>query len=102
MSQSQTYRPARWLWNVAKGALIPIVLLGLSIAISLGLGVMAAEDWDGFAGRLNLGKTIAFYISVLIGSGLIFRIFKNKTQRLNTKAQVIGIISVLMLWLIFL
>ena len=102
MIKTQRPTPILLVWQFAKGALIPVILLGLSIAISLGLGVMAAEDWDGFAGRLNLGKTIAFYISVLIGSGLIFQIFKNKTQRLNTKAQVIGIISVLMLWLIFL
>ena len=102
MIKTQRPTPILLVWQFAKGALIPVILLGLSIAISLGLGVMAAEDWDGFAGRLNLGKTIAFYISVLIGSGLIFQIFKNKTKRLNTKAQVIGIISVLMLWLTFL
>ena len=102
MSPTQLHSPIRWLWNAIKGAMIPIILLALSVVISIGLGVMAAEDWDGFAGRLNLGKTLAFYASVLIGSGLIFRLFKSKTQRLNTKAQVIGIISIIALWLIFL
>ena len=102
MIKTQRPTPILLVWQFAKGALIPIILLGLSIAISLGLGVMAQEDWDGFAGRLNFGKTVAFYLSVFISSGLVFRIFKSKTQRLNTKAQVIGIISVLMLWLIFL
>ena len=100
----KTRNPSPWslVAQVAFGALIPITLLALSVAISLSLGVMASEDWDGFAGRLNLGKTLAFYASVLIGSGLVFRLFKSKTQRLNTKAQVIGIISILALWLIFL
>ena len=102
MIKTQRPSPVLLVWQFAKGALIPIILLGLSIAISLGLGVMASEDWDGFAGRINLGKTAAFYASVLIGSGLVFRLFKSKTQRLKTKAQVIGIISILALWLIFL
>ena len=102
MIKSQSRLRLLLLWEAIKGALIPIILLGLSVAVSLTLGVMASEDWDGFAGRLNLGKTLAFYASVLIGSGLIFRLFKSKTQRLNTKAQVIGIISILALWLIFL
>ena len=61
MIKTQRPTPILLVWQFAKGALIPVILLGLSIAISLGLGVMAAEDWDGFAGRLNLGKTIAFY-----------------------------------------
>ena len=84
-----------------RGGLVPILALILSVVISLGLGVMAAEDWDGFAQRIDLGKTVAFYLSLSIGLWLSVRALKHPESRVK-RAQAFGLALILLLWLAFL
>ena len=95
------YPALKTLWAFVRGALVPIVALVLSVLISLGLGVMAAEDWDGFAHRIDFGKTIAFYLSLLFGIWLGLRAAKHRDDKQKT-AQALGLAIILMLWLILL
>ena len=84
-----------------RGGFVPILALILSVAISIGLGVMAAEDWDGFAQRINFGKTVAFYLSLSIGLWLSVRAVKQPESRVK-RAQALGLTLILFLWLAFL
>ncbi|MEP6341777.1 MAG: hypothetical protein ABJ275_00545 [Maricaulaceae bacterium] len=83
------------------GALVPIVALVLSVLISLGLGVLGAEDWDGFAQRIDFGKMIAFYLSLLFGLWLGVGVLRQTSNRLR-RAQAYGLALILTLWLVFL
>jgi len=102
--QAQTHKPAPppilMTWYFIKGAALPFMALTLAIVIALGLGVLAAEDWDGFAQRINLGKTIAFYSSIAIGSYIALRLYKPAAKQWLYRAQFIGLSFALILWVI--
>lgn len=91
--------PFLWSLSFIKGASIPCIALIFAVLIALGLGVMAAEDWDGFANRINLSKTIAFYISIAFGALLFISAKKTARQKPHQKAQITGLTIVLILWL---
>jgi len=82
--------------------MFPVLALTLAVLTALVLGVQAAEDWDGFAKRIDLGKTAAFYVS--IGFGALINLRAQKVTRANPlyKAQAIGLGLVLTLWLVLL
>jgi len=90
------------LWNFTKGALLPVTALVLGVAIALGLGVMAAEDWDGFAKRIDLGKTAAFYGSIALGALFTALAHKRGELRQTQRAQIFGLSFILLLWLVLL
>ena len=93
--------PLKTIWAFMRGGLVPVLALTLSVIISIGLGVMAAEDWDGFAHRIDLGKTVAFYLSLSIGLWLSVRAIKQPESRVK-RAQAFGLALILTLWLAFL
>lgn len=65
-SRKSVYTSMALIWAFVRGGIVPILALVLSVLVSVGLGVMAAEDWDGFAQRIDFGKMIAFYLSLLL------------------------------------
>lgn len=77
---------------------MPFLILTFAVLIALGLGVLAAEDWDGFAGRINQGKTLAFYASIALGLLWILRGQKNARQSPLHTAQIIGLGLALIAW----
>ena len=82
--------------------MFPVLALMLAVLLALVLGVQAAEDWDGFAKRIDLGKTAAFYLS--IGFGVFITLRAKTVAQANPlyKAQAIGLGLVLTLWLLLL
>ena len=101
LSREGIYASLRVIWAFISGGLVPIAALVLSILISLGLGVMAAEDWDGFAQRIDFGKMIAFYLSLLFGLWLGARAMQQTGNKIR-RARTYGIALILMMWFVFL
>ena len=101
LNREAVYASLRLIWAFVSGGLVPIVALVLSVLISIGLGVMAAEDWDGFAQRIDFGKMIAFYLLLLFGLWLGAGA-KRQTQNRIKRARTYGFALILIMWLVFL
>jgi len=99
-----THKPAAsfilMIWHFTKGVALPLIALILAVAIALGLGVMAAEDWDGFAQRIDFGKSLAFYSSLGFGALTARQAQKSLLKRSLYGAQLLGLGLVLIFWLI--
>jgi hypothetical protein len=99
MTKTETSLLPRLIWNFAKGAMFPMIALVLSVLIALGLGLMAAEDWDGFAKRIDLGKTAAFYVSIGLGALFAITSYRRGEFHRTQRAQILGLSFILLLWL---
>ncbi len=100
MTDKSAPTPILVIWHFVKGAVLPVIALILAVAIALGLGVMAAEDWDGFASRIDLGKSFAFYGSLGFGALTARQAQKSLLKRSLYGAQLLGLGLVLIFWLI--
>lgn len=98
----QANTPFQLIWGGVSGAVIPIILLLVSIALSMAIGVMASEDWGGFAKRIDVGKTAAFYISLIIWAVFAIKAYNPAAANRIKQAQAAGLAVMLILWLIIL